>query len=123
MEEESVIKLDETAIKTLKGIFAGRISIESQGTTLENFSKALQIKELEGKIISFARTNPISNFEINFFGETTKKKITVKISNFSGDEIEGNDIVINVLDTWTEAEVYFAATLGKSKPITVLRAK
>jgi hypothetical protein len=28
-----------------------------------------------------------------------------------------------VLDTWTEAEVYFAATLGKSKPITVLRAK
>jgi len=122
MEEEKIIKIDETAIKTLKGIFAGRISLESKEANLENFSKSLKIKDLERKIISFAKSNPISNFEINFPGETTNKQITLTMSNFSGDKEEGNDIVINVLDNWEEAEVYFAATLGRSKPIVTLRA-
>lgn len=122
MNDDRIIKVDETAIKTLKGIFAARISLESQEANLENFSKSLRIKDLEGRIISFIKTNPVSNFEINFPGENTTKKITLKMSNFSGDEREGNDIVINVLDSWDEAEVFFAATLGISKPIAILRS-
>jgi len=118
--EGTLIKVDETSIRLIKALFDSRIQVETEDANLESFSKAMRIKSLQNKIVSFVNNNPVSNVVIKAPDFETKKEIVVSFSNYSG-EFSGSDITIQVKDNWEEAELIFTPLVGLAKPLVTLK--
>lgn len=119
MSEIRKVILGKTTESLLRNIFDSRIAQESVEETYNTIERAIKIKALKDKIISFVKMNPNSFFELLSPELKLEKRSKLSFTNFNDiidDEEDYENFshyVIEIDDSYTFATVNKKIKIGK----------
>jgi hypothetical protein len=119
MNEIRKVILGKTTESLLKEIFYSRIAQESIEETYNTLERAIKIKALKDKVISFIKMNPNSFFEVLYPELKLEKRSKISFTNFNDiidDEEDYENFshyVIEIDDSYTFANVSKKIKIGK----------